>query len=101
MSSLTTKPEHPDGDRKIAGDAIARDIATVEIVPNSFGVVLPGGDWWVNEPVWDQAVRRLTAPPLPPAASQHPSSQKPAQHGDVTAVTAASATPHHLSMKGR
>lgn len=42
------------------------DTAMVQVVPNSFGMVLPGSDWWVNEPVWDQAVRRLTAPPLPP-----------------------------------
>src|SRR3546814_18456712 len=84
MSSLTTKPERPEDDRKIAGDAVARDTAAVEIVPSSFGVVLPAGDWWVNEPVWDQAVPRLTAPPLPPAESQHPSSQKPAQHDDET-----------------
>lgn len=94
MSSQITKPERPKDGREIAGDT-----ATVEIVPNSFGVVLPGGDWWVNEPVWDQAVRRLTAPPLPPAATQPPSSQKPAQRDGVTAITAASATPHHLDMK--
>lgn len=86
MPSPTTKPERPtDG----------RDTATVEVVPNSFGIVLPGGDWWVNEPVWDQAVRRLTAPPQPTAAAvphQQPQQQPP--RGGVAETIAAYAAAH-------
>lgn len=59
MSLSIEKPQPPqDG-----------ETAMLEIVPTSYGVVGPDSDWWVNEPAWEQAVRRLTAPPLPPPAA--------------------------------
>jgi len=105
MPSQITKPERPKDGREAARetaprdtaprDTAPRDTAMVEVVPNGFGVVLPGGDWWVNEPVWDQAVRRLTAPPQPTAAAvPHQQPQKQPPRGGVAKAIAEYAAAH-------
>jgi hypothetical protein len=82
MPSKSVQPEPCNGN---GGEA-----ARLEVLSNSYGTVGPDSDWWVNEPLWDQAVRRLTAPPLPPPAAA-PAHSDGAVHGTIHDAAAGTA----------